>query len=103
MEFVDFRDLTIILGEEVLEKIRERHPEITMDQIRETLLDPLEVRRSRHKHGSELYYSHAFKKERFTCVVVKLNTADGNNYVETAYTSSKIKAGEVIFSKEMKG
>lgn len=99
MEFVDFRDHNIILSEETEEKIKDQHPEISMDQISKTLLDPTEVRASRHKNWSELYYSCALKRGRYICVVVKFKTSDGKNYIETAYTSMKIKSGEVIFSK----
>ena len=99
MEFIDFRKQKILLMEEVRKKIQDRHPEITLKQINETLLDPIEVRESRHKNWSELYYSIAIKKNRFICVIVKLKTADNNNYIETAYTASKIKSGKVVYVK----
>lgn len=102
MVFVDYRKLSIILNEESQNKIKERHSEITLNQIKMTLLDPIEVRKSTHKNSSELYYSYALNSGRFICVVVKMKTSDSRNYIETAYTSSKIKTGEVIFTKENK-
>ena len=70
-------------------------PEIT--QLSPEGEEPIEVRKSKNNNISHLYY--IIKTElRLFCVVLKV-CSDGN-YISTAYTTTKIKNGEIIYKKD---
>jgi len=101
MTLLDLHQNTIELSEETWEHIEEFHPEITIDEIKTTLLNPDEIRKSLSKANASIYYRLRVqdeKKTRFTQVVVK-DTNDGF-FISTATTASKMKSGEVIYKKE---
>ncbi len=96
MIFFNFKKQQVILEDSSYQHIVEIHPEVTLEQIKATLEDPDEVRKSSHHFASELYYLLKSKK-RFICVVVKI-CPDGN-FVSTAMTTTMPKEGRVIYRK----
>jgi hypothetical protein len=64
--------------------------------IEQCLLDPIEIRKSSTCDISPLYYI-VKSKDRYFCVVIKI-CHDGN-FISTAYTTIKIKRGELIYRK----
>ena len=94
---INYRDETVFLSPATLLHIEEAHPEISLLLIAQTLKEPDEVRTSSHRSDSELYYL-ARVKDRYICVVVK-NCAEGN-FIATALTASKPKAGKIIYQKK---
>lgn len=72
-----------------------KHPEVAglEKEIRETLVEPILIKRSNSDEKIFLYYS-AYKKY-FLCVVVKHE--NGNGFIITVYLTSKIKQGEIIW------
>lgn len=95
--FVDYAGEQIVLSAESERHIAEAHPEIDFNQVRSTLKDPDEVRRSSYRATSILYYRVKSEK-RFICVVVKI-CPDGK-YISSAMTTTKPKTGEVIYVRE---
>jgi hypothetical protein len=101
-KFKDCYNRIIFLSNESFEHIKSGHPEITINQIKNTLLDPLEIHESSKQMESLLYYSikiRTEKKVRYICVVVK-KTSKSELFVETAMTTSNIKKGRIVFKKE---
>ena len=94
--FENYRKEKVFLSVSSLAHIKKIHPEIQMMDIRRTLEDPSEVRRSTRSSESELYYL-AKKRQRYICVVVK-NCSDGN-FISTALTTSKPKLGFLVYRK----
>ena len=72
------------------------------EAIRGTLQDPEEVRRSRRDPNSVLLYYRRYSNtpagDKLVCVVVKFLENDA--FVLTAYPTTMIKAGELIWRKE---
>ena len=85
------------LSNEQLDHITQRHPEATLELISICLSGPIEVRKSSSNKIAHLYYIIKTEK-RFFCVVLKI-CKDGN-YIATAYTTNKMKHGEIIYKKE---
>jgi hypothetical protein len=95
--FKNYKDEICILSDEQEKHIFERHPGTNKEHIGKCLLDPMEVRQSSSNEISQLYYITK-TKDRLFCVVVKV--CNDGNYISTAYTTSKIKSGKIIYSKE---
>jgi hypothetical protein len=101
-KFIDFQHIEIFLSEESEAHIHFAHPEITLEQITNTLADPDEVRKIQSGKEAKLYYQLKTKVldgVRYICVVVKI-TANHEELIVSAMTTSGIKDGEVIFMKE---
>ena len=101
-KFVDFQHTEVFLSEESEAHILFSHPEVTLEQISKTLADPDEVRRSQFRQEAKLYYQLKTKTDsgvRYICVVVKV-TANQEELIVSAMTTSGIKDGEVIYKKE---
>lgn len=101
-KFVDFQKAEIFLSDESEAHIQFAHPEITLEQITNTLADPDEVRKSQSGKEAKLYYQLKAKAPdgvRYICVVVKI-TASHEELIVSAMTTSGIKDGEVIYRKE---
>ena len=95
--FKNYQNEDCILTDEQELHIRSRHPEATEHLIFEALKAPIEVRRSSSIQVSNLYY--ILKRDsKYFCVVLKC-CSDGN-FISTAYTTTKIKSGQVIYKKE---
>jgi len=97
----DYQGRSIELSDASWEHIQEAHPEITLDDIRLVLTDPLEVRECPRQSFVELFYqakAHPKGKNRFRVVVVKV--LKNGNFVSTAMTASTMKSGRTLFRKE---
>ena len=94
--FVDHSGKNILLSKNAEEHIHDFHPEITLEQIKLTLVDPDEIRSSSYKSSTVLYYRIRIAK-RYICVVVK-QCPDGW-FISTAMTTAKPKLGEVLYVK----
>jgi len=98
----DYLNRPIVLSDESWAHIVAGHAEITVEMIEQTLKDPVEVRESAHSLTTYLYYTiklSAESKHRYICVAVK-NTELGENYIQTAMTTSYIKNGKVVYRRE---
>lgn len=96
----DYRGRSVGLSEATWEHIQESHPEITLEDIRSALRDPLEVRESPRQSFIELFYqskAHPEGKQRFRVVVVKV--LENELFVSTAMTTNAMKAGRTLYRK----
>ena len=101
-ELKDYSQTTINLSDDSWSHIQSGHAEITLSIIEKTLLNPFEVRESIQATSSLLYYSlkiNTESKVRYICVVVKTTTL-GERYIQTAMTTSYLKAGRVVFKEK---
>lgn len=101
--FKDLNDRYIRLTEERQEHIETDHPEMQgqIDKIRETLIDPDIIVRSRTDSNVELfyrYYNITPVTEKYLCVVVKVLSDD--MFIITAYFTDKIKRGEILWKRK---
>lgn len=103
MELTDFQGNKIQLSPGAWEHIQEDHPEITMEELTKALESPDETRESKHnkpksKCKAVVYYRLKTQgPDRFTVVVVKF--CDDGNFINTAYTASKMKDGKTDFKR----
>jgi hypothetical protein len=74
-----------------------KHPAMRnrLEEVRQTLLDPDEVRRSVSSPNVLLFHRQA--STRWVCAVVK--NVNQNGYLLTAYPADKIKHGELLWKK----
>ena len=94
--FINYKNQRIILSDGAFKHISERHPEVSLKNIKAALKDPDEVRMSSYKDDSELYY--IFKTaRRYICVIVKI--CEDGNFISTALTTIKPKVGRLIYKK----
>ncbi len=96
-KITNYNNETILLAPSTLKHIEKVHSEIDIKQVRGTLQDPDEVRLSSYRSDSELYYLKKTER-RFICVVV--NVCENGNFVSTAMTTSKPKAGKLLYQRE---
>jgi hypothetical protein len=95
--FKNYKSEDCILTDEQENHISQRHPDATLNLISSCLKTPNEVRRSTSNHISNLYYITKTESRLF-CVVLKV-CPDGN-FISTAYSTTKIKSGQLIYEKE---
>ena len=94
---LNYQDQECFLKDEQELHILERHPEATLELIKECLINPNEIRKSTSNNISHLYYT--FKTSiRFFCVVLKV--CEDGNFISTAYTTNRIKKGKIVYKKE---
>lgn len=79
------------------------HPEMEnqIEKIKETLLNPDIIVRSRTDYQVELFYKHypaTPVTEKYMCVVIKSSNDD--IFIITAYFTDSIKKGELIWQKK---
>lgn len=101
VELKDYQNRCIELSDASWEHIRESHPEISLEDIRLVLSDPLEVRESPRQSFVELFYqskTHPEGKTRFRVVVVKV--LENGLFVSTAMTTNAMKNGRSLYRKE---
>jgi hypothetical protein len=101
VKFKDFQDRNIELSESTWEHIRGQHPEISIEDIRTVLTDPLEVRECQRQNFVELFYrakANPKGKIRFHLVVVKV--ISNGNFISTAMTTTSMKNGRTLYKKE---
>lgn len=99
----DIHNRQIRLTDERQEHIELDHPEMSgqLGKIRETLLRPIVIVRSRTDLDVELFYRHydvTPVNEKYLCVVVKALT--GSMFIITAYFTDTIKRGEVLWESK---
>ena len=102
MKLLDYQNRTVELSDEVWNHISESHPEVSIEDIKLALADPIEVRRSLAKENAELFYHLKTQdpKLRYRLVVVKLLNQDC--FISTAMSTNQIKKGEVLYKKPEK-
>ena len=96
ISFENYRDEKVWLHEDTLKHIQNKHKEINLEMIRETIKDPDEIRQSQKDQRSQLYY-YFRKEDRYICVVVKI--CEDGIFISTVLTTDKIKKGIVIYKK----
>jgi len=79
------------------------HPEMKgqIEKVKQTLLNPEKVVRSRTDSQVELfyrYYESTPVTNKYLCVVVK--AAKNNAFIITSYFTDKVKKGEVIWPRK---
>jgi hypothetical protein len=101
VKFKDVQGRSIELSEASWEHIQEQHPDVSIEDVKRVLSDPLEVRESPRQTFVELFYQakvHPKGKPRFHVVVVKV--LSGGNFVSTAMTTTTMKSGRTLYKKE---
>ncbi|MBW8049182.1 MAG: DUF4258 domain-containing protein [Cytophagales bacterium] len=73
-----------------------KHPEVNGldNEIKETLIDPIEIKRSNSDKNVFLYYS--VHKTNYLCVVARHLNRSG--FIITVYITDKIKKGKTIWT-----
>ncbi len=66
-------------------------------EVKETLKEPDEVRRSKKDKNVYLYYK---KYKYYVCVLIR--HLDGAGVIITAYMADKMKKGDIVWKKETK-
>jgi hypothetical protein len=82
----------------------EGHPEVTLDRIKAALNDPLKVIQSKRSNRACLFYkldieNHPDFGKIYFCVVVGV-LGQGKGKMETAYETTYLKSGTVLYPKE---
>lgn len=82
------------------------HPEVSIERIREALKDPITVVKSKKSNRACLFYNLEFEEDPefgkiYFCVVVGV-LGSGAGKMETAYETTFVKSGKVLFNKESK-
>lgn len=77
--------------------ISEKHPVLAgrEAEVKETLADPDEIRRSRK--DSEVFLFYRGNAPRWLCAVVR--RGDGTGFLITAYPADAVKVGEAIWTR----
>jgi hypothetical protein len=93
----------IRLTSERLSHIENDHPEMgsQIDKIKETLLLPERIVRSKTDPEVDLFYRHYDETpvtEKYLCVAVK--TLVNDRFIITAYFTDTIKRGKMLWQKE---
>lgn len=101
--FQDIQGRKIRLTEERRNHIEYDHPEMfgQIDKIKETLLNPEVIIKSKTDQDVELYYRYYAitpVSEKYLCVVVKVLEID--LFIITAYFTDTIKKGEILWIKK---
>jgi hypothetical protein len=75
-----------------------KHPPLAerLEAVKQTLIDPLEVRRSKQHDDVFLFYNE--DGGRWICAVTRRLNGDG--FLITAYPTDAIKLGEVIWTQD---
>ena len=82
------------LPDSVWHHIRQNHPEIKLNQLKQTLRDPDVIIRSNWDETSQLYYKKI--GQYYKVVVVESE----EKRVKTTLTTNKVKTGEVLWGKK---
>ncbi len=101
MMFRDMFGRKIELSQECWRHVSETHPEVRtrIDLIKKTLTMPDIVKRSVHAPNVPLFYKYYeyLYNGKYIYVVIKI--LDEGRFISTAYITSKIKRGEVVWTK----
>lgn len=92
------------LTEERETHIAETHPDILpeyLPQIKQTLADPDEVRRSVRMSGARMFYRwfDDVRQGKYVAVVVVSDTTAERNWIITAYLTRRLMNGEIEWQK----
>ena len=103
-EVISLGTLKIQIWQEDFQHALDGHPEVTLDRVRNVLQQPMKVVESKHSKNACLFYSmectdEITKEKTYFCVVVAV-TGSGEGKLETAYETTYIKTGKIIFGKE---
>lgn len=84
----------------------EGHPEVTIERIKTSLKNPIKVVQSKKSNRACLFYNLEIKNDPdfgtiYFCVVVGV-LGDGKGKMETAYETTVVKKGTILFEKETK-
>jgi len=95
--------LRIQIWHEDFQHALEGHPEVTLDRVRAVLAEPAKVIESKHSRNACLFYSLELVNEltgekTYFCVVVAV-IGSGAGKMETAYETTYLKNGRVMFQK----
>ena len=97
-------DITVRTTEKYWKLITEfKHPIIKIyeKEVKETLEEPDEIRRSKIDEKVLLYYrQYKSLENRYICVLIKRLNSKG--FIVTAYLADKIKRGDVIWQKDQR-
>ncbi len=79
----------------------EGHPEVTLERIQKALKSPVKIVESKHSKRSCLFYNLELKDDPifgdiYFCVVVAV-LKEGSGKMETAYETTYVKKGKVLF------
>lgn len=82
----------------------EGHPEVTIERIKASLKKPIKVVQSKKSNSACLFYNLEIENDPdfgmiYFCVVVRV-LGDGKGKMETAYETTVVKTGRVLFPKE---
>ncbi len=92
--------LKIEIRSSALQHAFEGHPEVTLGRIRQALAEPVKVIRSKRSNRVCLFYSFECQDpvfgEIYFCAVVGV-IGPNKGSLETAYETTYIKSGEVLF------
>ena len=104
-EFIDYEGRVIILSDESERHLAQEHIEVPRiglaAVLRGTLADPDVVIASRRDSRGALYYRLRSEDPfagKYVCVVVKY--LENESYIWTAYVTSRIRDGRVIWTRE---
>lgn len=99
MEEFEFNGLKIKLFEEDFAHAIENHPgEVTLDEIRNCVQRPDLIIESIQGKNACLFYEMKIKDDYFVVVVHVAGNAIGE--IRTAYRTTYIKKGKILFKKE---
>lgn len=98
--FTDVFGDEIVLTEDVRDAILTKHPEIVpfIGEMETVLKTPDEIRRSIHDERAVLYYCYREQVLKGKWLVVVVKRID-RNFVSTFYATSRIKSGNVLWTK----
>lgn len=101
--FIDVFNRRIRLTDERLAHMESVHPEMCgqLDKIKNSLLNPDIIIRSKTDANVELFYRHYSitpVTEKFLCIVVKIMESDF--FIITAYFTDTKKGGEVLWKRK---
>lgn len=98
--------LKIQIWREDLQHALNGHPEVTIDKVKDTLKNPLKIIKSKTSNRVCLFYSFEIEDEAsseimYFCAVVGV-IKEGIGKLETAYETTYIKKGKVLFGRGKK-
>lgn len=98
--FIDLFGDEIVLTEDVRAAILAKHPEIVpfISEMSTVLKTPDEIRRSIYDERAVLYYCYREQVLDGKWLVVVVKRID-RNFVSTFYATSRIKSGDVLWTK----
>lgn len=90
-------DFSVHTSEDYWQRLLIKHPELAskLEEVKNTLQNPVEIRKSKSDEFVFLFYSESQKY--WLCAVARKENQDG--FLITAYLTDRIKEGEIIWQK----